>query len=338
MNSNKTPWEAVNGVLLLNKPRGLTSQQALFRVRRVLRAAKAGHGGTLDPLADGLLMLCFGAATKFAQRHLEADKRYTAVLQLGVRTTTDDAEGELVTTQQPLEVERGQIDAVLPRFTGTISQTPPIYSALKRDGKPLYAYARAGQAIEIEPRSVQIFSINVRDLQADRLTLDVHCGKGTYIRALARDIGDALGCGAHLAALTRTASGGFALSQALDLEAAEAMGKSALHERLLPPDALLQASPRQTLDATQAQRFMHGGRLSGLPVPAQADRGEDVRVYGPLAAGQSTVLLGIGAWDGDVLAPRRLLCAEELSTPIAPQAQPPISQPRTEFFHQDATP
>ncbi|OYV38368.1 MAG: tRNA pseudouridine(55) synthase TruB [Thiomonas sp. 20-64-5] len=324
-------------MLLLNKPRGLTSQQALFRVRRVLRAAKAGHGGTLDPLADGLLMLCFGAATKFAQRHLEADKRYTAVLRLGERTTTDDAEGEVL-TQQPVQMERGQIDAVLPRFIGTILQTPPIYSALKRDGKPLYAYARAGEAIEVEPRAVQIFSIGVLALQDDRLTLDVHCGKGTYIRALARDIGDALGCGAHLAALTRTASGGFPLSQALDLDAAEALGKSALRERLLPTDALLQASPRQNLDAVQTRRFLHGGPISGLPVLAHADQGEDVRVYGPLTAGQPAVLLGIGAWDGGVLAPRRLLCADELSTPVAPQAQPPISQPRTEFFHQDATP
>ncbi|MDD4887924.1 MAG: tRNA pseudouridine(55) synthase TruB [Thiomonas sp.] len=337
MNSNKTPWEAVNGVLLLNKPRGLTSQQALFRVRRVLRAAKAGHGGTLDPLADGLLMLCFGAATKFAQRHLEADKRYTAVLQLGVRTTTDDAEGEVV-TQQPVQVERAQIDAVLPRFVGTILQTPPIYSALKRGGKPLYAYARAGEVIEVEPRTVQVHTVDVLDLQDDRLTLDVHCGKGTYIRALARDIGDALGCGAHLAALTRTASGGFPLAQALDLDAAEAMGKSALRERLLPTDALLQASPRQNLDAGQAQRFLHGGRLSGLPVQEHADPGEEVRVYGPLAAEQPDVLLGIGAWDGGVLAPRRLLCTDELLPPVAPVAQPPISPFRTESFHQDATP
>lgn len=337
MNSNKTPWEAVNGVLLLNKPRGLTSQQALFRVRRVLRAAKAGHGGTLDPLADGLLMLCFGAATKFAQRHLEADKRYTAVLQLGVRTTTDDAEGDVI-AQHPVQVDRSQVDAVLPRFIGAISQRPPIYSALKRDGKPLYAYARAGEAIEVEPRPVQIHSIHVLALQGDRLTLDVHCGKGTYIRALARDMGDALGCGAHLAVLTRTASGGFHLAQALDLDAAEGMGKSELRLKLLPTDALLQAAPRQNLDANQAQRFLHGGRLGGLAASENAAQGEDVRVYGPLAAGQTAVLLGIGAWDGGVLAPRRLLCADELSSSLVPVAQHPISQPRTEFLHQEATP
>ncbi|MBN2691464.1 MAG: tRNA pseudouridine(55) synthase TruB [Burkholderiaceae bacterium] len=337
MNSNKTPWEAVNGVLLLNKPRGLTSQQALFRVRRVLRAAKAGHGGTLDPLADGLLMLCFGAATKFAQRHLEADKRYIAVLQLGVRTTTDDAEGEVV-AQLPVRVERGLVDAVLPRFLGAIRQIPPIYSALKREGKPLYAYARAGDAIEVDPRTVQVHSIEALALEGEQLTLEVHCGKGTYIRALARDIGDALGCGAHLAALTRTASGGFSLTQALELDAAEALGKSALRQRLLPADALLQAAPRQDLDAEQTQRFLHGGRLSGLQVSDGVPHGEDVRVYGPLAADQSAVLLGIGVWDGSVLAPRRLLCPDEFSFPAVPTAQPPISQPRTEFFHQDVTP
>lgn len=337
MNVQKTPWEAVNGVLLLNKPRGLTSQQALFRVRRRLRAAKAGHGGTLDPLADGLLMLCFGAATKFAQRHLEADKRYAAVLQLGVRTTTDDAEGEIV-EHRAVDVSRAQVDIVLPRFIGAIRQTPPVYSALKRDGKPLYAYARAGETVEVAARTVQIHSIDVLSLQNNQLTLTVHCGKGTYIRALARDIGEALGCGAHLAALTRTASGGFLLEQALTLDEAEALVPADLRSRLLPTDVLLQSSPRQNLDAAQAQRFLHGGRLSGLPVLEQADPGEEVRVYGPLAAGQPAVLLGIGAWDGGVLAPRRLLCAEELLPPVAPAAQPSISPFRTESFHQDATP
>jgi len=346
MNSSKTPWEAVSGVLLLNKPRGLTSQQALFRVRRRLRAAKAGHGGTLDPLADGLLMLCFGAATKFAQRHLEADKRYVAVLQLGVRTTTDDAEGEIV-ERRAVQSSRAQIDAVLPRFIGAITQAPPVYSALKRDGKPLYAYARAGQAVEVTARTVQIHAIDVLALQDDRLTLAVHCGKGTYIRALARDIGEALGCGAHLAALTRTASGGFSLEQALTLDEVEALAPADLRERLLPTDVLLQSSPRQNLDLASAQRFLHGARLSGLSPDQPAAPGEDVRVYGPLAAGEPAVLLGVGTWEAGVLSPRRLLCLDELA-PVKNAAiknaatQPPISQPRieslAESLHQDATP
>ena len=342
MNVQKAPWEAVNGVLLLNKPRGLTSQQALFRVRRRLRAAKAGHGGTLDPLADGLLMLCFGAATKFAQRHLEADKRYVAMLQLGVRTTTDDAEGEVV-ERRDVRVDRAQVDAVLPRFLGAISQTPPVYSALKRDGRPLYAYARAGEAVEVAPRTVQIHAIELLSLQDDRLTLAVHCGKGTYIRALARDIGEALGCGAHLAALTRTASGAFQLAQALGLAEAEALDQAALRRALLPTDVLLQASPRLDLDGAQAQRFLHGARLSGLQTEGLIKPGEDVRIYGPLAAGQAAVLLGIGALESGVLAPRRLLCADELALTAAPAmpeaaSSTPLSLLRTESLHQDVTP
>ncbi|MFZ5578452.1 MAG: tRNA pseudouridine(55) synthase TruB [Pseudomonadota bacterium] len=342
MNVQKAPWEAVNGVLLLNKPRGLTSQQALFRVRRRLRAAKAGHGGTLDPLADGLLMLCFGAATKFAQRHLEADKRYVAVLQLGARTTSDDAEGEFV-ERRAVRVDRAQVDAVLPRFLGAISQTPPVYSALKRDGRPLYAYARAGEAIEVAARTVHIHAIEVLSLVDERLTLAVHCGKGTYIRALARDIGEALGCGAHLAALTRTASGSFELTQALALEAAEALDQAALRRQLLPTDVLLQAAPRLDLDAAQTQRFLHGARLSDLQPGGLIKPGEDVRIYGPLAAGQAAVLLGIGALESGVLAPRRLLCADELAPDAAVLSQKsatpaPISSFQNESPLQDATP
>jgi tRNA pseudouridine55 synthase len=319
MNADKTPWEAVNGVLLLDKPRGVSSQHALQRVRRVLRAAKAGHGGTLDPLADGLLMLCFGGATKFSQRHLEADKRYTAVVQLGVRTTTDDAEGAVL-TQQPVQVERGRVEAVLARFTGAVSQIPPMHSALKRDGKPLYAYARAGQSLALAPRTVQIFSIDLLNLQDDRLVLAVHCGKGTYIRALARDIGEALGCGAHLASLTRTASGAFSLAQAIGLEAAEALGQQLRHS-LLPTDALLQDLPRLDLDAEQTRRFQHGGRIAGLALDMPADAPCELRVYGPLSEAQPAVLLGTGLWDGAVLAPRRLLCADELMSPAEPQTQ-----------------
>lgn len=329
MTSNETPRAAVHGVLLLDKPRGLTSQAALFRVRRVLGAAKAGHGGTLDPLADGLLILCFGAATKFAQRHLEADKRYTARVQLGTTTTTDDAEGE-VTQRLPVAVDRAQVEAVLPRFVGTIAQTPPLHSALKRDGRPLYSYARAGEAITVAPRAVRIDSIRVVDLDGDTLTVDVRCGKGTYIRALARDIGAALGCGAHLAGLTRTESAGFRLDQAIGLEAAEAAGP-ALRQWLLPPDALLHDLPRQDLDAVQAAAFLQGRRLTGLqPAPGCAADGE-ARVHGPLAAGEPAVLLGVGAWHGRELAPHRLLSPEELDSPAPPR--PDIAP-----IHQDATP
>ena len=324
-------FEPVHGVLLLDKPRGITSQAALFRVRRALGAAKAGHGGTLDPLADGLLILCFGAATKFAQRHLDADKRYTARVQLGTMTTTDDAEGE-VTQRLPVAVDRAQVEAALPRFVGTIAQTPPLHSALKRDGRPLYSYARAGEAVAVAPRMVRIDSIRVVDLDDDMLTLDVRCGKGTYIRALARDIGAALGCGAHVAGLTRTESAGFRLDQAIALDAAEAAGP-ALRRQLLPPDALLQDLPRQELDAGQAAAFLQGRRLTGLQPAPGGTVCSEARVYGPPHPGAPVALLGVGAWHGQEFAPRRLLSPEELDNPTPPQPRSDIAP-----IHQDATP
>lgn len=331
MKSNKTPGAAVHGVLLLDKPRGITSQAALFRVRRALGAAKAGHGGTLDPLADGLLILCFGAATKFAQRHLEADKRYTARVRLGETTTTDDAEGE-VTQRLIVSIDRAQVEAVLPRFVGTIAQTPPLHSALKRDGKPLYAYARAGETVDVAPRAVRIDSIHVLGLDDGLLTLDVRCGKGTYIRALARDIGVALACGAHLAGLTRTESAGFRLDQAIGLDAAETAG-TALREQLLPPDALLQDLPRQDLEYPQATAFLQGRRLSGLVPLPDAATGSEIRVYGPPAVGAPDMLLGVGARNGAELVPRRLLSPEELGSPTPPQPRSGSGP-----IHQDATP
>lgn len=319
MSSQKAPWAPVHGVLLLDKPRGITSQQALFKVRKRLLAAKAGHGGTLDPLADGLLILCFGAATKFAQRHLEADKRYTAVLQLGVRTSTDDAEGEVIQTRPVANIDRAAVDAVLHRFIGLIDQVPPIHSALKRDGRPLYAYARAGEAIDVPARRVRVDAIDVLSCAGDTLVLDVRCGKGTYIRSLARDIGEALGCGAHLAALRRTESGGFGVGQAMPLDAVEALSTEDLRARLLPPDALLHGVPRQELDDVAAQRFLHGQRLAGIrPTEAVAD-GAEVRVYGASAPGQPACLLGLGTWSEGVFAPLRLLSADELSVSEFPR-------------------
>lgn len=307
----KVPCEPVNGVLLLDKPRGITSQQALSRVRRRLRAAKAGHGGTLDPLADGLLVLCFGAATKFAQRHLDADKRYLATVRLGVSTRTDDAEGEVIETRPTQGIDAEAVRAVLPRFIGRIQQVPPLHSALKKDGKPLYAYARAGQAPEVPARPVRIDAIELLSCQDDTLQLDVRCGKGTYIRSLARDLGAALGCGAHLAALRRTASGGFDVAQALPLDRVEAMTSEDLRAALLPLDVLLAALPRQQLDAAAAQRFLHGQRLTGLRPTEPAPDGTEVRVYGRPAPGAASTLLGVATWARGVLHPLRVLAADE---------------------------
>ena len=204
----------VHGVLLLDKPLGLTSQQALTKAKWLLRAEKAGHTGTLDPLATGVLPLCFGAATKFSQQHLDADKTYDTTLRLGQTTATGDAEGDITRTR-PVQCTVGQVVEVLDRYTGTIEQLPPMHSALKKDGKPLYAYARAGQTVERSPRQVTIHALELlaMDLQGPEptLTLRVHCSKGTYIRTLGEDIGEALGCGAHLQALRRVQSGPFVI-------------------------------------------------------------------------------------------------------------------------------
>lgn len=324
MSCAKVPWEPVNGVLLLDKPRAITSQQALARVRRRLRAAKAGHGGTLDPLAEGLLVLCFGAATKFAQRHLDADKRYLATLRLGVRTRTDDAEGEVIETRPTAGIDAAAVLAVLPQFIGRIGQVPPLHSALKKDGKPLYAYARAGQALDVPARRVRIDAIDLLSFQGDTLILDVRCGKGTYIRSLARDIGTALGCGAHLAALRRTASGGFDVAQAMSLDRAEALAPEDLRAALLPPDALLAGLPQQRLDAAAAQRFLHGQRLAGLRPTESAPDGAEVRIYGPPAPGAAATLLGVATWSQGVLQPLRLLSADELPS-ISPTAAEPAA-------------
>ncbi|WP_347316305.1 tRNA pseudouridine(55) synthase TruB, partial [Ralstonia pseudosolanacearum] len=221
----KQPRRDVHGVLLLDKPIGWSSNDALIRAKRLLWAKKAGHTGTLDPLATGLLPLCFGEATKFSQDLLEADKTYEAVVRLGIRTSTADAEGEVL-SERPVAVTPEQLRAAIGRFVGEIDQVPPMHSALKKDGKPLYEYARAGQTVERAARRVTIRAIDVLatdlDAAAPTVTLRVCCSKGTYIRTLGEDLGEALGCGAHLVALRRTQVGSLTLDGAVTLEALEA--------------------------------------------------------------------------------------------------------------------
>ena len=230
----------VHGVLLLDKDAGVSSNAALQRAKRLYRAEKAGHTGTLDPLASGLLPLCFGAATKFAQASLDADKRYLATLRLGVTTTTGDLEGDVVRTAA-VDVDRAALEAACAKFVGAIDQVPPMHSALKRDGKPLYEYARSGIELERAPRRVRIDAIRVVDGEGDLWTIDVSCSKGTYIRTLGEEIGAALGCGAHLAALRRTASGALDLASAARLAALDPLDEAARDRHLLPPDALVAA-------------------------------------------------------------------------------------------------
>jgi len=301
-NRPRIPRRAVHGVLLLDKPLGLSSNDALQKAKRLYRAEKAGHTGTLDPLATGLLPLCFGAATKFSQISLDADKSYRATLKLGVKTSTADAEGEVLQTRE-VNVTREQIDAACQRFTGDIAQVPPMHSALKRDGKALYEYARAGIEVEREARHITIHTIAIIGWQHDELTIDVRCSKGTYIRTLAEDIGETLGCGAHLSALRRTGSGPLTLEGAFTLEQLAAMSEAERDSQLLQADTLLADWPVVRLDDEGAGRFLSGVRRR-LPL-ADAPR---VRVYGP----QPKAFLGSGHIAGGELISTRLLSPIEV--------------------------
>ncbi|MDP2708388.1 MAG: tRNA pseudouridine(55) synthase TruB [Burkholderiales bacterium] len=258
----------IDGVLLLDKPVGITSNAALQRVKRLLHAAKAGHVGTLDPLASGLLPVCLGEATKFSAGTFGADKSYDAEILLGVTTTTGDTEGE-VTARQSVAVTREQVDLVLRRFTGSIEQTPPMYSALKRDGKPLYAYARAGLTLAISPRTIIIHGITLRHFAADRVQISVRCSKGTYIRTLAEDVGRVLGCGATLAGLRRTAVGTFEVKSAVTLAELEARTAMQQAECLLPVDCLLSSLPELLLEPELVRRLVNGqwGQVENLGHP-----------------------------------------------------------------------
>ena len=293
---------AVHGVLLLDKPLGLSSNEALQNAKRLYRAEKAGHTGTLDPLATGLLPLCFGAATKFSQISLDADKIYRATLKLGVTTNTADAEGEVLLRRE-VKVSVDQMRAACERFIGDIDQVPPMHSALKRDGKPLYEYARAGIEVEREPRRVTIHSIVIVQGHDDAWTIDVRCSKGTYIRTLAEDMGEALGCGAHLSALRRTASGALKLDDACTLEQLDAMSEDERDAQLRPADALLEGWPVVRLDAEGAGRFLAGVRRR-LPLADAAN----VRVYGP----ERKAFLGGGHISAGELISTRLLSPLEV--------------------------
>lgn len=298
----RVPKRAVHGVLLLDKPLGLSSNDALQKAKRLYRAEKAGHTGTLDPLATGLLPLCFGAATKFSQVSLDADKRYTATLKLGETTTTADAEGE-VTRRREVQLSREQIDAACQRYTGLIRQVPPMHSALKRDGKALYEYARAGQEIEREARTVTIHHIDILDWQHDRLVIDVRCSKGTYIRTLAEDLGEVLGCGAHLSALRRTCSGPLAVEGAVTLEQLAAKTEAERDALLQPADTLLADCPLVRLNDEDAGRFLSGVRRRTPLADAK-----QVRVYGP----QPKAFLGSGHITAGELISTRLLSPLEV--------------------------
>jgi tRNA pseudouridine55 synthase len=289
----------VDGVLLLDKPEGASSNRALQIARRMYAAAKAGHTGTLDPRATGLLVALFGEATKFAAALLGADKAYQATVRLGVTTSTGDAEGEVLSTWDP-NVPISAVEDAVASFVGEIEQVPPMYSALKKDGKPYYAYARAGQEVARRPRRVVIHRLEVRSFDGRFIEIAADVGTGTYLRTLAEDLGARLGCGAHLAALRRTRVGPFRLANAFTLAELEAMGPEGLLGTLRPVDELLADLPEMRLEESAAHRFAHGQAVE-LPIAGALGK---LRVYGP-----GGTFLGRGRADGGTLHPERLLAS-----------------------------
>lgn len=282
-----------SGLLILDKPTGPTSHDAVQRLRRLSGQRRIGHAGTLDPLAEGVLLVCLGRATRFVEYLVGLDKTYETTVRLGQATTTYDAEGT-VTLERPVEVTPGQIEAALDAWRGPIQQRVPLFSAVKRDGQPLYKSARRGEAVEPPVREVTIHALDVLAFTPPLLTLRVVCSSGTYIRSLAHDLGAALGCGGHVAALRRTAVGRFTIAQAVSLDA---LTPENLAEYLLPPEAAVAHLPRLDVDEASAARLAMGQRLAA---PGDAPVG-DVAAWGP--GGR---FLGVVAVDGEVLRPRKM--------------------------------
>ncbi len=287
----------ISGVLLLDKPLGFSSNQALQKAKWLLQAAKAGHTGTLDPLATGLLPLCFGEATKFAHYLTDADKTYIATLKLGVTTNTGDAEGEILETR-PVNVSQAQFEHTLSMFQGEITQIPPMYSALKHEGKALYEYARAGVEIERQARQVHIHAIQLNAFHHDGAEITVRCSKGTYIRTLAEDIGQVLGCGAHLTALRRTETASYQIAQTITLAHFESLSAEQRIEALLPLDSAIQHLPKVLLNDDSAFYLQQG----------QAVWQSGVKASGLLRLYSEHQFLGLGEMQSDgKIAPKRLI-------------------------------
>ena len=302
MKTEKLQRDRIDGVLLLDKPQALTSNDALAIARRLLNAEKAGHGGTLDPMATGLLPLLFGEATKFALDLLEADKTYWARLTLGVTTDSADADGKVLETR-PVSIDEAALRAAAQRFTGEIGQLPPMYSALKRDGRPLYEYARAGLTVDRKPRTVTIRRLEVLEFAPPIATIRVCCSKGTYIRTLAEDLGRVLGCGAHLSALRREAVGELTIGDAVTLDALQPDTLAGRRDRMRSLDTLLSSLPSIELQAADAARFLNGQRIRIDSSSTSGERARRARVYG---AGR---LLGVATLAEGLLAPQRLIAS-----------------------------
>jgi tRNA pseudouridine55 synthase len=321
----KIPRVQIDGVLLLDKPLGLSSNDALMRVKRITRALKLGHGGTLDPLATGLLPIAFGEATKFLQGMLDANKTYLADIKFGQTTTTADREGDVLETK-PVTHDEVALLACLKTFCGEQSQVPPMYSALKHEGTPLYKLAREGVEIDRPARQITIFSIDLLEHTENSARIRVACSKGTYIRTLAEDVGKALGCGAHLAGLRREEVTGFHLNDALTLDQIQTqIDDASFVTSLLPTDAMISSIPRFELDQVLAQRMMQGQRLR---LSNTTSTGK-VRMY------FGDVLLGLGNIDNGVLSPLRLIQFSQSSLSNL-SLSPPSSSIETKPAAQEA--
>jgi len=299
----KTPSPGVHGVVLVDKPLGLTSQSVVSRLKRLYGAHKAGHAGTLDPMATGLLPICLGAATKFSQSGLEADKAYEAIVRLGQTRVGGDMEGEII-AQAPVDFVPEKLEIVLRRFTGAQQQIPPMHSALKVQGRPLYAYARQGIDIDRQPRHITIHELRLLSRTDDSLNLFIRCSKGTYIRTLAEDIGQALGCGAHLTSLRRVAIAHLNISQAYPLDDLLIGAEQQLAQALRPVDSLVSEWPVVTLNHDDAARFLCGMRRQGIWKDTAC-----ARVYGP----ENGAFLGTGHIVAGELIADRLLSPSEVS-------------------------
>ncbi|BFM18308.1 tRNA pseudouridine(55) synthase TruB [Maricurvus nonylphenolicus] len=305
----------IDGVLLLNKDTGMTSNDALQKAKRLLFAAKAGHTGSLDPLATGVLPLCFGEATKFSQFLLDADKRYRTTYRLGAFTTTGDTDGELLDQVSTADITREQVEQAVEQFVGDIMQVPPMYSALKHNGTPLYKLAREGIEVEREARPVTVYSIDILDFrpgEVAELDLDIHCSKGTYVRTIAEDIGKALGCGAHVAKLHRSQAGPFKEDECIslaELEAERGEGRAeTLDHHLLSTWAPVQELPEIILPEATGHYFRQGQPVMDSQVYRIGDEGDMVRVF--LEEGDYDVFLGVGEiTDDGRVAPKRLVAS-----------------------------
>jgi len=289
-------WRPLNGVLLFDKPLELSSNIALQKVRRLYQATKAGHTGTLDPLATGLLPICLGEATKFSIGLLESDKTYWAQIKLGQTTTTGDAEGDVIAYKE-VNISELQVRNVLQNLSGEILQMPPMHSAIKHKGRPLYEYIRKGETVSREFRKVVIHDLKLTRYKADELEINVRCSKGTYIRTLAEDIGQALGCGAHLTGLRRTAIAQFSIDNAYTLLQLQAMSSQERVNCLMPLDCMLQGLPRLNLDHAQVERIAQGQRL-GMDLPFPDGK---IRFY------SEGDFIGLGKLTGRRIAPSRLI-------------------------------